>query len=170
MGANAERMAAQPAGSAIRNGVSLDFSDFIEKLDGLVEFSDKELRSIYNRSMGRAVIQTIVKEARRDLRGWLADSEHSTGRTAKALGIKSAKSKALVLAGGRVSERYGGELIHILDAGTAERSHKSGHYTGRVLGLQFFKQAYDAKKGDMMQKFSEKLQVNYLNKLDKKLR
>ena len=174
MGAHAERMLAQQRGkgistSKIRNGISLDFSEFIEKLDGIVEFSDKELQSIYNRSMGSAVIQTVVKEARRDLKAWLADSEHSTSRTVKSIGIKSARRKALVLAGGRFSQRYGGELMHILDGGTDERNHKSGHYTGRVLGLQFFKAAYEAKRGDMMVKFEDKLRDNYLKKLDKKL-
>ncbi|MBK3516706.1 hypothetical protein [Carboxylicivirga marina] len=167
MGTMAER-----AGSKSKKGfgVSIDAQDFVMDAERYAILSFRELLSVFNRSLSRATVQTIVKEARRDLKRYLSFSEHSTGETARSLGVKSGKKTPIVLAGARITSRYNGQLVHILDQGTDERTtKKNGANRGRVLGLNFYLEAMKAKGGDLEQKFNIYLKENYLKRIVSKV-
>ncbi len=166
MGTIAERAGSQ---SKRGFGVSIDAQDFVMDADRYAKLSFRELLSVFNRSLSRATVQTIVKEARRDLKRYLSFSEDSTGETARSLGVKSAKKSPIVLVGARVTSRYSGQLVHILDQGTDERETKKGANRGRVLGLNFYLEAMKAKGGDLEQKFNLYLKENYLKRIVSKV-
>ncbi|WP_430813134.1 hypothetical protein [Carboxylicivirga sp. RSCT41] len=148
--------------------IRIDQSELIKDTKSLVDLTNKELLRIYNRSLAKASIQTVVKEARRDLKKFLSFSEDSTGATAKSLGVKSAKKSPLVLIGGRTG-RYDSQLIHILDSGTTDRTTKGGRYTGKVIGLDFYSSALRSKSTDLQSKFVDFLYQNYTKSVIKKI-
>ncbi|WP_430815204.1 hypothetical protein [Carboxylicivirga sp. RSCT41] len=149
-------------------GFRIDQSDLVKKVDKLVGLTSKEMISVFNRSLAKSASQTVVKEARRDLKKWLSFSEDSTGETARSLGVKSARKKPLVLVGGRKG-KYNSQLIHILDQGTEIRTTKDGKNTGRVLGLNFYLNAYKAKVNSLESEMIKNMNDNYLKKVVKKL-
>lgn len=158
--------------STSKSNFSVDFdaSEFLRDVSKYAELTSKELLSVFNRSLSRASTQTIVKEARKDLKSYLGFSEDSTGATAKSLGVKSAKKKPLVLLGGRVSGNHNGQLVHILDQGTTDRTTKSGASRGKVIGLQFYLNAMNSKNGDLERKFNNYLKENYLKRIMKQVK
>ncbi len=149
--------------------VSVDAQEYIKDTKKYTELTHKQLMSVFNRSLSRATVQTVVKEARKDLKRYLSFSEDSTGETARSLGVKSAKRKPLVLAGARVSSGYNGQLVHILDQGTDQRTTGDGVNRGRVLGLEFYMAAMHEKGGALEMKFSQFLKENYLKRIVKKV-
>ncbi|MCT4662143.1 MAG: hypothetical protein N4A40_09810 [Tissierellales bacterium] len=148
--------------------ITVNQTDLLKKCKALVDFTNKELLRIYNSALSKASTQTVIKEARKDLKKFLSFSEDSTGETAKSLGVKSARKKPLVLMGSRTG-RYNGQLIHILDGGTDDRTTKDGNYTGRIIGLDFYAKALQAKSTDLQDKFVEFLRANYVKNVVKKV-
>lgn len=149
--------------------IQIDTSDLDIKINTLVEISSKNMAMIYRRSMSKAAIQTVVKAARRDLKSILSTSEDSTGETARALGVKNARRKAVTMLGAKTGGNYNGQLIHILEQGTQNRRTKKGYNRGAVMGLQFYQQAFTSNKSNLISKFDENLRDNYIKYIEKQI-
>lgn len=149
--------------------IQIDTSDLDEKVGALVELSSKNMAMIYRRSMSKSAIQTVVKAARRDLKSILSTSEDSTGETAKSLGVKNARRKAVTMLGAKTDGKYNGQLIHILEQGTQNRRTKKGYNRGAVMGLQFYQQAFTSNKSNLINKFDDNLRENYIKYIEKQI-
>lgn len=147
----------------------LDTTELDNDIASLVNLTSKNMATIYRRSMSSAAIKTVVKEARRDLKSYLSTSDDSTGETAKALGVKNARRTPTTLLGARVSNKYSGQLIHILEQGTQQRTTNKDYNRGSVMGLEFYQKAFRSKQSNLISEFDDKLKDNYNKYVEKKL-